>query len=55
MTEDNRPREVRGGAIAPADIKIIKEALCSYVKSLDDDDPDVNKIANLLHRLKRIA
>lgn len=49
------PREARGGAIAPADIKLIKEALCCYAKSIDDDDPDVSKIANLLHRLGRIA
>lgn len=49
------PREARGGAIAPADIGLIKNALCAYAKSLDDDDPEVSKIAHLLHRLGRIA
>lgn len=49
------PREARGGAIAPADISLIKNALCAYVKSLDEDDAEVSKIANLLHRLGRIA
>lgn len=49
------PREARGGAIAPADISLIKNALCAYAKSLDKDDAEVSKIANLLHRLGRIA
>lgn len=55
MTEIKQPRESRGGAIAPADVKIIKEALCAYVKNLDPNDSEVTKIANLLHRLGRIA
>ena len=49
------PREAKGGAIAPADIKLIKDALCAYAKSLDEDDVEVSKIASLLHRLGRIA
>lgn len=49
------PREARGGAIAPADIGLIKNALCAYAKNLDTDDPEVSKIASLLHRLGRIA
>lgn len=49
------PREAKGGAIAPADISLIKNALCAYAKSLDEDDIEVSKIAHLLHRLGRIA
>lgn len=55
MTEDKKPREARGGAIAPADIGLIKNALCAYAKNLDPDDLEVSKIASLLHRLGRIA
>jgi hypothetical protein len=49
------PREARGGAIAPADIPLLKKALYVYVQTLADDHEDVSQIANLLHRLGRIA
>ena len=49
------PRIAKGGAFAPADIPLIKSALQSYVKTLDDSDPDVSKIASLLHRLGRVG
>ena len=56
------PKEVKGGVIATADIPLIKRALYVYlldcqraVESERDPHPDVNQIANLLHRLGRIA
>ncbi len=58
----NTPKEARGGTFAPADIPVIKRALQVYlidcqrvVESERDPHPDVNIIANLLHRLGRIA
>ena len=55
------PKESRGGVFAPADIPLIKRALHSYlvdcIRTQDserDPHPDVNSIANLLHRLGRI-
>ena len=57
MTEQtaNQPKEAKGGAFAPADIPLIKAALQSYVRTLDENDPDVTKIASLLHRLGRVG
>ena len=57
MTEQtaSQPKEAKGGAFAPADIPLIKAALQSYVRTLDDNDPDVTKIASLLHRLGRVG
>ena len=52
------PREARGGAIAPADIPVLKEALYSYLDKIiteDENHPNISKIASLLHRLGRIA
>jgi len=55
-------KEAKGGAFAPADIPLIKRALHVYlldcqraVESERDPHPDVNQIANLLHRLGRIS
>ena len=58
-----KPREARGGAFAPADIPVIKRALQVYLVdclrtegySEREPHPDVSTIANLLHRLGRIA
>jgi hypothetical protein len=49
------PKVAKGGAFASADIPIIKAALHSYVKTLDDNDPNVTNIALLLHRLGRVG
>ncbi len=49
------PRMAKGGTYSQADIPIIKAALHSYVKTLDENDPDVTKIASLLHRLGRLG
>ena len=56
------PKEVKGGVFAPDDIPLIKRALQSYLSEclrVADSDrephPDLNKAANLLHRLGRIA
>ena len=55
-------KEAKGGTFAPADIPLIKRALHVYlldcqraVESERDPHPDVNHIANLLHRLGRIG
>lgn len=55
MTNDNTPKQAKGGAFAPSDMPLIKAALHAYVKTLDDRHEDVSKIASLLHRLGRIA
>ena len=48
------PRVSKGGAFALSDIPVIKAALHSYVKTLDENDPQINQIASLLHRLGRV-
>lgn len=57
MTEKtlSQPKEAKGGAIAPADIPLIKEALVKLVQDLGEDDPKVTHAASLLHRLGRIS
>jgi hypothetical protein len=49
------PREARGGVFAIADIPLIKAALHTHVKTLDENHPDINNIASLLHRLGRVG
>ena len=49
------PRMAKGGVFAIADIPLIKAALYTHVKTLDDNDPDVTNIASLLHRLGRVG
>lgn len=53
--EQRGPKAAKGGALAPTDIPLLKNALHIYVKTLSDDHEDVSKVANLLHRLGRIA
>ena len=53
--EGRGPRESKGGAFASSDIPLIKAALHTYIKTLDETDPDVTKIASLLHRLGRVG
>ena len=58
-----QPKQAKGGTFAPADIPVIKRALhfylidCLRTEGYSDRDPhpDVAPIANLLHRLGRIA
>ena len=50
-----KPREARGGAFAPADVPLIKDALYALLKAIPEEDERVSKIANLLHRLGRIS
>jgi len=50
-----KPREARGGAFAPADVPLIKDALYALLKDIPEDDERVSKVANLLHRLGRIS
>ena len=42
-------------AFAIADIPLIKAALHTHIKTLDETDPDVTRIASLLHRLGRVG
>ena len=51
----SQPREARGGAFAPADMPLLKEALYALAKTLDADDDRVSKVANLLHRIGRVS
>lgn len=44
------PRQAKGGVFAPADIKLIKDALAKYV-CFDISDAEQRQVANLLHRL----
>lgn len=56
------PKQVKGGTFAPADMPLIKNALFYYkdmlVKSEESErnvSEELAKVANLLHRLGRIA
>lgn len=49
-----QPRVAKGGVYAPADVKLIKDALTYYVQSNDISEVEQRQIANLLHRLTRI-
>ena len=51
------PRVAKGGVFAPADIPVLKRALHVYLidcQRSNEDHPDINQIAHLLHRLNRI-
>lgn len=45
-----QPKVAKGGVFAPADVKLIKDALAHYAR-LDISDAEQRQIANLLHRL----
>jgi len=45
-----QPKLAKGGVYAPADVKLIKDALAHYAR-LDISDEEQRQIANLLHRL----
>jgi hypothetical protein len=45
-----QPKVAKGGVYAPADVKLIKDALAHYAR-LDISDAEQRQIANLLHRL----
>jgi len=51
----SQPKEARGGAFAPADMPLIKDALYALLKTLDEGDERVSSVANLLHRIGRIS
>ena len=44
------PKMAKGGVFAPADVKLIKDALAHYAR-LDISDAEQRQVANLLHRL----
>ena len=48
------PKEAKGGVFAPADIKLIKEAVTQYAQN-SNDEQTVKQVVNLLHRLNRIS
>lgn len=53
---NSTPKEAKGGAFAPADMKIIKEGLLFYLDVANDLTTEEQRhISNLLHRLNRIA
>ena len=45
-----KPKQAKGGVFAPADIKLIKDALAYYAR-LDISDAEQRQVANLIHRL----
>lgn len=51
---DSEPRQAKGGVFAPADIKLIKEAVTQYAQN-SNDEQTVKQVVNLLHRLNRIS
>ena len=47
-----QPKQAKGGVFAPADTKLIKDALLFYVKHNGDiTTTEESQVANLLHRL----
>lgn len=62
MNDFGAPKQVKGGTFAPADMDILKRALHAYKDVLimtEDNERVVSdelaKVANLLHRIRRIA
>jgi hypothetical protein len=53
----NKPKEVKGGTFAPADIDLIKRVLLSHLtdSSLTLTPAEEQQAVNLVHRLGRIA
>jgi sRNA-binding carbon storage regulator CsrA len=49
-----KPKEAKGGVFAPADIKLIKEAITQYAQNSTDEQV-VKQVVSLLHRLNRIS
>lgn len=49
----SEPKAVKGGVFAAADIKLIKDALSTYIQVNAEKMPDteVHQIVSLLHRL----
>lgn len=47
-----QPKQAKGGVYAPADVKLIKDALVFYVQHNGNiTDAEESQAANLLHRL----
>jgi hypothetical protein len=54
--EEYAPKTAKGGVFAPADMKVIKEALEYYIhNSTSFNIAEERHITNLLHRLSRIG
>jgi len=55
------PAEKKGGAFAPADMKLIRKAVQMYLEEAiktdteENPNPEVKNAANLLHRIGRIG
>ena len=56
------PSEAKGGTFAPADMELLKRALYCYKDMLTrieeserTTSPELTQVANLLHRIGRIA
>jgi hypothetical protein len=55
-SEEYAPKAAKGGVFAPADMKVIKEALEYYIhNSTSFNISEERHITNLLHRLNRIS
>jgi hypothetical protein len=53
--EEYAPKAAKGGVFAPADIKIIKQALHFFIQEAHPlTESEERQITNLLHRLGRI-
>ena len=48
------PKAAKGGVFAPADIKLIKEAVTQYAQNSTDEQV-IKQVVSLLHRLNRIG
>lgn len=47
-----QPKQARGGIYAPADVKLIKDALLFYVQHNGNiTDQEESQVVNLMHRL----
>lgn len=58
----SKPKEAKGGTFAPADMPVLKRALFHYktmlVMTSETEryaDEELSKVANLIHRIGRIA
>lgn len=54
--DDFTPKAAKGGVFAPADMKIIKDAMEFFLHTSENmTEAEERQIINLLHRLNRIS
>lgn len=56
-TETNTPKQAKGGAIAPADVALIKKVLLAALgnENITLSDDEQRQASHLVHRLGRIS